>query len=48
MYLSPPAHGARIVTTVLNDPVLCQEWRENVRAMSDRTIAMRKVRIVSL
>lgn len=26
MYSNPPNHGARIVSTVLNNPDLCEEW----------------------
>lgn len=26
MYSNPPSHGARIVSTVLNDPELFQQW----------------------
>ena len=26
MYSNPPAHGARIVSTVLSDPTLFKEW----------------------
>ena len=26
MYLSPPNHGARVVSTILNDEGLTQEW----------------------
>lgn len=41
LYSNPPAHGARIVSTVLNTPELYQQWRENIRTMSDRIISMR-------
>jgi aspartate/tyrosine/aromatic aminotransferase len=26
MYSNPPAHGARIVSTVFSDPTLTQQW----------------------
>lgn len=39
---NPPAYGARIVSTVLNDPVLFAEWEANLRTMSGRIIDMRK------
>jgi aspartate aminotransferase len=39
---NPPAYGARIASTVLNDPVLFKEWEENLRTMSGRIIDMRK------
>lgn len=40
---NPPLYGARIVSTVLNDPQLFAEWKENLRTMSGRIIEMRKV-----
>jgi len=42
MYSNPPSHGARIVDTVLKDPALYQEWRDCIKIMADRIIAMRK------
>jgi len=42
MYSNPPAHGVRIVDTVLKDPAMYEEWRECIRTMSSRIIAMRK------
>ena len=41
MYSNPPAHGARIVDTVLSDPDLYQEWRDCIKIMSSRIIDMR-------
>merc|ERR1719210_228831 len=41
MVSNPPAHGARIVDTVLANPELYQEWRECIRVMSARIISMR-------
>jgi len=38
---NPPAYGARIASTVLNDPALFAEWEENLRTMSGRIISMR-------
>jgi aspartate/tyrosine/aromatic aminotransferase len=32
-YTFPPDHGARVVETILNDPVLREEWRDELRAM---------------
>jgi aspartate/tyrosine/aromatic aminotransferase len=32
-YTFPPDHGARAVETILNDPVLRDEWRDELRAM---------------
>jgi aspartate aminotransferase len=39
---NPPAYGARIASTVLNDPELFKEWEENLRTMSGRIKDMRK------
>jgi len=39
---NPPIYGAKIASTVLNDPALFAEWKENLRTMSGRIIAMRK------
>merc|ERR1719150_2870105 len=41
MVSNPPAHGARIVDTVLANPDLYQEWRDCIRTMSARIISMR-------
>lgn len=42
MYSNPPSHGARIVSTVLNNPQLCSEWKECIKSMSNRIKEMRK------
>lgn len=39
---TPPAFGARIVATVLNDPRLFAEWQDDLRTMSGRIIEMRQ------
>ncbi|EUC44005.1 hypothetical protein COCMIDRAFT_99368 [Bipolaris oryzae ATCC 44560] len=39
---NPPAYGARIASTVLNDPTLFAEWEQNLRTMSGRIKEMRK------
>ncbi|KAI0021605.1 pyridoxal phosphate-dependent transferase [Xylariomycetidae sp. FL0641] len=39
---NPPLYGARIASTVLNDPSLFAEWEDNLRTMSGRIISMRK------
>lgn len=39
---NPPAYGARIASTVLNDPQLFAEWEANLRTMSGRIKEMRK------
>jgi len=41
-YSNPPAHGARIVSTVLSDPQLYKEWSDCIKLMSGRIIEMRK------
>uniref|UniRef100_A0A2P2HWP0 Aspartate aminotransferase n=1 Tax=Hirondellea gigas TaxID=1518452 RepID=A0A2P2HWP0_9CRUS len=41
-YSNPPNHGARIVSTVLNNPKLFEDWRECIRIMSSRITAMRE------
>ncbi|KAF2824335.1 aspartate aminotransferase [Ophiobolus disseminans] len=38
---NPPAYGARIASTVLNDPKLFAEWEANLREMSGRIKEMR-------
>lgn len=40
-YSNPPAHGARIVSKVLNDPALFSEWQGHIKEMSGRIIKMR-------
>lgn len=39
---NPPIYGARVASTVLNDPALFAEWKENLQTMSGRIISMRK------
>ncbi|KAK8744112.1 hypothetical protein OTU49_001001 [Cherax quadricarinatus] len=41
-YSNPPCHGARIVSRVLSDPVLFEEWKGCIKTMSGRIIEMRK------
>lgn len=43
LYSNPPKHGANIVKTVLRDPTLYQEWRDELLAMSMRIQDMRTV-----
>merc|ERR1712227_848564 len=40
-YSNPPAHGRRIVDTVLKDPSLYKQWRDCIKTMADRIINMR-------
>jgi aspartate aminotransferase len=42
LYSSPPAHGARIVATVLADPALRKHWQEEVEVMRQRMISARQ------
>jgi aspartate/tyrosine/aromatic aminotransferase len=42
IYSSPPAHGARIITTVLADPALRSQWRGEVEAMRQRMMTTRQ------
>ncbi|KAI9839157.1 MAG: hypothetical protein M1819_003150 [Sarea resinae] len=39
---NPPAYGARIASTILNDPALFTEWEANLKEMSGRIMTMRK------
>jgi len=39
---NPPAYGARIASTILNDDELFALWEDNLREMSGRIIDMRK------
>ncbi|KAL8262628.1 hypothetical protein R6Q59_023977 [Mikania micrantha] len=42
MYSNPPIHGASIVSTILKDRNLYQQWTLELKAMADRIITMRK------
>lgn len=41
MYSNPPRHGARIVSTILSDPLLSAAFREECQGMADRIKTMR-------
>lgn len=41
MYSNPPRHGARIVTTILEDPRLTQDFLDQCKGMADRISLMR-------
>merc|ERR1712170_251648 len=41
MYSNPPVHGARIVTEILSNETLPQQWLKDVKLMADRIITMR-------
>ncbi|KAL7647720.1 UNVERIFIED_CONTAM: hypothetical protein RMT77_001329 [Armadillidium vulgare] len=40
-YSNPPNHGARVVSRVLNDPALFEEWKVCIKTMSSRIKDMR-------
>jgi len=39
---NPPSHGARLVSLILNDAGLFDEWKRDIRTMAGRIIDMRK------
>ncbi|XP_069474053.1 putative aspartate aminotransferase, cytoplasmic 2 [Ambystoma mexicanum] len=39
---SPPALGARIATTILNNPTLYAEWKENLKVKVEQTLLIRE------
>ncbi|EMD38441.1 hypothetical protein CERSUDRAFT_82693 [Gelatoporia subvermispora B] len=39
---NPPAHGARLMALILNNPELFEEWKRDIRTMAGRIIAMRQ------
>eukprot|EP01024_Parvocaulis_polyphysoides_P026797 TRINITY_DN24383_c0_g2_i1.p2 TRINITY_DN24383_c0_g2~~TRINITY_DN24383_c0_g2_i1.p2 ORF type:complete len:208 (-),score=19.46 TRINITY_DN24383_c0_g2_i1:295-918(-) len=41
MYSNPPRHGAEIVATILKNPDLFEEWKEELKSMADRIKLMR-------
>ena len=43
MYSNPPRHGARIVTTILEDPKLTQDFMDQCKGMADRINSMRTI-----
>ena len=47
-YSNPPAHGAELVTTVLNDAELRQLWEKEVAQMRDRINGMRALLVKTL
>ncbi|MEG1971042.1 MAG: amino acid aminotransferase [Burkholderiaceae bacterium] len=40
-YSNPPTHGGKVVATVLNDPLACAMWEEELGQMRDRIKLMR-------
>ncbi|MFO7974673.1 MAG: amino acid aminotransferase [Candidatus Hydrogenedentota bacterium] len=47
-YSNPPAHGGRLVITVLSDPELRVMWEEDVKGMRDRINGMRDLFVETL
>jgi aspartate/tyrosine/aromatic aminotransferase len=47
-YSNPPAHGAKIVTTILRSPELTAEWQGEVSAMRSRIWDMRRSFVAGL
>ena len=43
MYSNPPAHGAKIVATILSDAALRQVWHEDLNMMNQRLHQIRQV-----
>jgi aspartate aminotransferase len=43
MYSNPPRHGARIVSTILSDPMLKEDWEVQCAGMAARINTMRTV-----
>ncbi len=41
LYSNPPKHGANIVRTILSDPKLYQEWKDELKGMAGRIQSMR-------
>ncbi|MCD9509535.1 amino acid aminotransferase [Photobacterium phosphoreum] len=48
IYSNPPAHGAAIVTQILNNAVLRAEWEQEVADMRDRIQEMRVLFVATL
>ncbi|KAK1923139.1 putative aspartate aminotransferase mitochondrial precursor [Papiliotrema laurentii] len=42
LYSNPPVHGARLVSAILGDEALYNEWLSEVKGMADRIIDMRE------
>lgn len=47
-YSNPPAHGAAVVTTILNDSELYKQWVQEVADMRERIQEMRDLFVVTL
>lgn len=42
-YSNPPAHGARIAASIMNNKALFDEWKDNLKTMANRMFAMRQL-----
>ncbi len=47
-YSNPPAHGAAVVTTILNDAELYKQWDQEVADMRERIQEMRELFVATL
>lgn len=47
-YSNPPRYGAEIVSHVLSDPNLQQEWKRDVKTMAHRIASMRSTLVQTL
>ncbi|XP_002156754.1 aspartate aminotransferase, cytoplasmic [Hydra vulgaris] len=43
MYSNPPNHGAKVVATILNNPVLKREWLDQLKSMTNRILSCRQL-----
>jgi len=41
MWSNPPKHGCYIAKTILSDPLLCRQWKVQLKGMVDRILLMR-------
>ncbi len=48
LYSNPPAHGGLVVTTILEDPGLTADWRQELQTMRDRIVTMRAALVKGL
>lgn len=48
IYSNPPIHGARIAATVMESPVLMEEWQQELRLMCARIQEIRHAFVISL
>lgn len=47
-YSNPPTHGAKIISTVFDDPALLQRWKDELTHMRTRIKAMRQQLVLKL